>query len=199
MKTATGMRMRSVAWPRRLRAQEQIERTVMADPGIPDGYNRESVAASIASLVVAIGGSYRFVIRTLGDGVPGSDTYWSVHIARDARNKVQVASLPDIPIDQHLELIGRHEAALQAVMERAARADRLPEIAAARAALEASNSRSWTCSPSRAPSPRSCPSLTARSAKRSYRWMPGHNRRSRMGVRFHSSEPNPRGPAGFVR
>jgi hypothetical protein len=118
-------------------AQEQIERAVLADPGIPDGYDRQSVAASIAGLVVAIGGSYRFVIRTLGNGVQGSDTYWSVHIARDARNEVQVASLPDIPIDRHLELVGRHEAALQAVVEHAARSDRLPEIAAARAALEA--------------------------------------------------------------
>jgi len=126
---------RSLAAP--TEAQEQVERAVMADPGIPDGYNRESVAASIASLIVAIGGSYRFVIRTVGDGVQGSDAYWSVHIARNARNEVQVASLPDIPIDQHLELVGRHEAALQAVVERAARADRLPDIAAARAALEA--------------------------------------------------------------
>lgn len=126
---------RSLAAP--TEAQEQIERAVLADPGIPDGYDRQSVAASIASLVVAIGGSYRFVIRTVGEGVPGSDTFWNVYIARDARNEVQVASLPDIPIDRHLELVGRHEAALQAVVAHAARADRLPEIAAARAALAA--------------------------------------------------------------
>lgn len=118
-------------------AREQIERAVLADPGIPEGYDRESVAASIARLVVAFGGSYRFVIRAIGDGVHGSATYWSVHIARDARDEVQVASLPDIPIDRHLELVGGHEAALQAVVDRAARSDRLPEITAARDALEA--------------------------------------------------------------
>ena len=78
------------------------------------------------ALAAAIGGNYRFMIRTLGDGVRGSDTYWSVHIATDARNEVQVASLPDIPIDRHLELVGGHEAALQAVVGRAARSDCLP-------------------------------------------------------------------------
>jgi hypothetical protein len=127
--------LRSQAAPEE--AREQIERAVIADPGIPDGYDKENIAASIARLVVAHSGRYRLVLRATRDDFRDGATFWSVYIASGLRDEAKVAALPDAPIEQIKQLAGEHEDALQAVVERVGGSDRLPEIAASRAALKA--------------------------------------------------------------
>lgn len=118
-------------------SREQIERAVITSPSIPDGYDRESIATSIARLVVAHSGSYRLVLRAVRDDFRDGATFWSVYIASGLRDEAKVAALPDAHIEQILQTASEHEAALQAIVERVGTSEQLPEIAASRAALEA--------------------------------------------------------------
>jgi len=115
-------------------AREQIKRAVLAAT-IPAGYDRNKVAEIIARFIVGGVKNYKIALRASPD-VPG-DTRWHVYLADGLGGEAKLTIWPEEPIEQIKQRSSADEAALQAAVESARHADRLPEIHSARTALEA--------------------------------------------------------------